>query len=650
MSAKTVAEGQAPSIIWMAGRGSQLSEVMVSADGSQIIGVGASVFCWRASDLRLQRTVRIGALPNSSRITLSPDGSRLAVVSPYEAAVYDLNTGEQLSHYKDNSCRPVVDVSQTPPRVMRFVQKGPRAALVDAQTGRELVELPDYLLDPVCFSPDGRWLFVWGGLRLIALDLSGDMSRARLECERNHAPCFDLRFSANSEWAVCYGKSPRELVVWDLRRAQVRVLSGGDDVAFFPLAISNDGQLVAACRAWHSTDPVAILRTDTGQKVAEFSPRSLFAPMGLGEAKLGGVAFLPGGDTLVCYAREDSRSALPASYVLKYELRSGKAYFAEGHSRPVKSIDIARDGEQMLSCAFMEPMRRWRVGARRGEPVQKRATDSSPAAARYLPDNRRYAVFHPNGTISMLTPEGLEQKYLKPRILTLNTDFDLAPDGVWAATGGAYLRIWNLRTGRLHLDTARNRARASEARAHTVAFSPDGRYLVSGSAGFKEFLHSKGCVISCEPDSAEISLWEVSSGKLVRRWGRHEGGVWSLAFSPDGRWLASGDGKGVVRLWKMPEAVLAHTLNLPPSLSDTEALHAGSDPILSLAFSPDGRWLAIGTCRALLFWNMKAKTLNPIYTREVGHGVTTICFAPDGRWFAYGRMDGVIVVARTPQA
>ncbi len=441
MSAKTVAEGQAPSIIWMAGRGSNLVKVAVSSDGSQIIGIGTGVFFWRTSDLSLQRTVPIGAIPNFSRITLALDGSRLAVVSSCEASVYDLRTGTQLCHYDDRSSCLAVDVSQNPPLAIRLERRGPRTALVDAQTGQEIAELPDYLTEPVCFSPDGRWLFVWGGLKLIALDLSGDMSRARLECERNHAPCFDLRFSANSEWAVCYGKSPRELVVWDLRRAQVRVLSGGDDVASFPLAISNDGQLVAACRAWHSTDPVAILRTDTGQKIAEFSPRSLFAPMGLGEAKLGGVAFLPGGNTLVCYAREDSRSALTASYVFKYELRSGKSYFAEGHSRPVKSIDIARDGEQMLSCAFMEPMRRWRVVARRGEPVQKRATDSSPAAARYLPDNRRYAVFHPNGTISMLTPEGLEQKYLKPRILTLNTDFDLAPDGVWAATGGAYLRI-----------------------------------------------------------------------------------------------------------------------------------------------------------------------------------------------------------------
>src|SRR5262245_33016273 len=66
---------------------------------------------------------------------------------------------------------------------------------------------------------------------------------------------------------------------------------------------------------------------------------------------------------------------------------------------------------------------------------------------------------------------------------------------------------------------------------NSVAFSPDGRWLASGSA-----------------DNA-VKLWDASSGKLVRSLEGHRDSVRSVAFSPDGRWLASGSNDDAVRLW-----------------------------------------------------------------------------------------------------
>jgi WD40 repeat protein len=100
---------------------------------------------------------------------------------------------------------------------------------------------------------------------------------------------------------------------------------------------------------------------------------------------------------------------------------------------------------------------------------------------------------------------------------------------------------------------------------NSVAFSPDGRLLASGSG------------------DKTIKLWDVATGSLVRTLSGHTSWVNSVAFSPDGRLLASGSADNTIKLWDVASGSLVRTLT------------GHTDWVRSVAFSPDGRLLASGS-------------------------------------------------------
>jgi WD40 repeat protein len=102
-----------------------------------------------------------------------------------------------------------------------------------------------------------------------------------------------------------------------------------------------------------------------------------------------------------------------------------------------------------------------------------------------------------------------------------------------------------------------------ETDIHDLAFSPDGKYLATG-----------GRVTA-------VILWDVTSGEVVKTFRLTDNAI-SMDFSPDGKILATAGGyEHEVRLWDVESGDLLHSL-------------PHNDQLTSVAFSPDGRLLAVG--------------------------------------------------------
>src|SRR5262249_23876917 len=108
------------------------------------------------------------------------------------------------------------------------------------------------------------------------------------------------------------------------------------------------------------------------------------------------------------------------------------------------------------------------------------------------------------------------------------------------------------------------------------------------------------------------------------------GPVNSVAFSPDGRTLASGSADGSARLWDLA----THQQLGPPLDADTL-------PISTVAFSPDGRTLAAGSDNERVFlWDLATHQLRSSPLEASAY--TSVAFSPDGRTLATGGGDGKV--------
>ena len=128
----------------------------------------------------------------------------------------------------------------------------------------------------------------------------------------------------------------------------------------------------------------------------------------------------------------------------------------------------------------------------------------------------------------------------------------------------------------------------------------------------------------------DIYLWDLRTGQFLRQLAGHRYEVYNVAFSPDGKILASGSRDETLRLWDVATG------------SELRQLSRSWSAVYSVAFSPDGKILASGSYCTLRLWDVATGSeLRPLSGGH-GHWVSSVAFSPDGKILASGSWDKTV--------
>ena len=287
-----------------------------------------------------------------------------------------------------------------------------------------------------------------------------------------------------------------------------------------------------------------------------------------------------------------------------------------GHSAAVHSVAFSPDGRYILSGGHDRTLKLWDVSTGK----ELRSFGGNITSTAFSPDGRYILSGSIAGTPKLWDVETGRELHTFDGYPSTVESVAFSPDGRFALSGsrGDYnMKLWDVSTGK-ELRTFEGHSGGVKS----VAFSPDGQHVLSGSL------------------DKTLKLWDVKTSRELRTFAGHSGIVNSAAFSPDGRYILSGSGDptlgsdggilkradDTMKLWEVKTG------------KELRAFAGDSSGVFSVAFSPDGRFALSAERLTLKLWEVETgKELRTFY----GHSgwVYSVAFSPDGRYILSGSLD-----------
>lgn len=600
------------------------------------------------------RTLR-GPADQVSAVAFSPDGRELAAGSwDGVVRIWNRTTGELRASFAGQAGDPIRDVSFSSDGkylAVALVQKqmgqiqaevkavttNSCAQIWDAQTGRVVRTFPlnrstlQHVL--LRFSPDGTKLAAASNqLDCVVFNVTTGEKLATLSAA---GLTESIAFSPDGSLLVTGGHDGIARF-WDTRTWQETGAVQGNTHRMYAADFSPDGKLLATSGG------------DGDVKLWEVASRREIATIPGQGVEVYGIAFSQDGKTLAVGAYDNS--------VRIYDVATQRRLrWLRGHTDYISSVAFSPDGKTLASGSADRTVKLWDLAEASSEIALEGHKDWAWSVA-FSPDSRMLASASKDATAKMWNiATGQETGTLKHENWVNAVVF--SPDGSKLATGGddGKVRLWDRATGRQEFSfddpqnyiiavafspegkllascTNRGHIKLFDAIAGreiavlqaphwnmqwSLAFSPNGKYLAVGEGG-KEFLAFEGDT---------VRIWDVSTRQIVATLRGHTFDVRAVAFSPDGKLLASGSFDGTIKVWD------ARTWQEVATLKGHK--------VISLAFSPDGKRILSGSPdKSVKLWDVTTK--HELCTLNIPSEINSVAFSPDNRAIAVAAKDGKI--------
>jgi WD40 repeat protein len=479
-----------------------------------------------------------------ARFALSPDGKKLAAVvgdfnkDPGEVRVWETATGKVLRRVTDAEVYTCVAFSPDGQLLAAGVggrdwnQPG-HIQLVDAATGRKVRRLGEYKrwVTAVAFSADGQTLAT-GSYDASPRLWDAASGKLLAKVSDQPMPVYGVAFTPDGKYLLLRAGnvSSHALRVWDLAAGKEAFRLGGHQSHVTDLAFSDDGRYLLS----GSADATAALWDVARRKeLRRLSPGD--------------------GVSAVAFADKDRQvlaGGLVASRVYTWDL-AGKS----GPKIDLKDGFFARiafgpGGKLVASWGRGQGVVRLTDAASGKELRLLRPAPQWANAIAFSPDGRLVAVG--GGTnapfISLWDVEtGRHLRSFATEGFVLALAFSADGRALAAGHDDRKIRLWEVATGQVRLIVEHG------DRPTALAFSPDGALLTSACNNTRSNPATNGMTppVGLRQDTRDVRVWDVLSGRRVHTFEGHGGPITTLAFSPDGRLLASGSNDTTILLWEV---------------------------------------------------------------------------------------------------